>query len=133
MEPIAKKWYGELEKGKIMGTKCLDCGAYTFPPLTVCRECSSRNIEWVEMSGNGKVIMFSSSILPGKPFAALAPIPFGLIKLKEGPCFFTKIEGVDCSSPEAIQKENEKLPAPVKSKIVDGIGGKMKIVIFEKV
>lgn len=130
MEPIAKKWYDNLAGGRIMGARCKDCGAYTFPPITVCRECRSRNLEWMEISGKGEVIMFSSTILPAKPFAEFAPIPYGIVKLEEGPCFFTKIEGVDCKTAEAIQKENEKLPAPVKAEIVDVKG--TNIVVFRK-
>jgi hypothetical protein len=130
MEPIAKKWYDELAKGRIMAAKCNDCKAYTFPPITVCRECRSRNITWVEISGEGTAVMFSSTILPAKKFADLAPIPYGIVELKEGPCFFTKIEGVNCSNPEVIQKENEKLPAPVKA-IVRNVKG-MNVVVFAK-
>ncbi|MDD4999165.1 MAG: zinc ribbon domain-containing protein [Candidatus Paceibacterota bacterium] len=130
MEPIAKKWYDHLAEGKIMATKCKDCGAYTFPPLTVCRECRSRNLEWVEISGEAQLIMFSSTILPAKKFASLAPISYGLVKLKEGPCFFTKIEGVKCSNAEEIRKENESLPAPVRAEIKNVLG--MNIVVFRK-
>lgn len=131
MEPIAKKWYDNLAQGKITGAKCKDCGKITFPPLTVCHECRSRNLESIEMSGRGTVIMFSSTILPAKQFADLAPIPYGMVQLEEGPCFFTKVEGVDCSSNDAVQKENEKLPAPAKAKIVKVKG--TDIVIFEKI
>lgn len=130
METIAKNWYEKLAQNEIMGTKCEDCGSYTFPPLTVCRECRSRNIKWVKMSGRGELVMFSATILPAKKFADLAPIAYGLVKLEEGPCFFTKIEGVDCSSPEAIQRENEKLPAKVTAKVEQVAG--MPIVIFKK-
>jgi len=130
MEPIAKKWYDQLAQGVITAIKCKDCGAYTFPPLTVCRECSSRNVEGVKISGKGKLIMFSSSILPAKKFAHLAPIAYGLVKLEEGPCFFTKIEGVKCSTPEEIRKENELLPAEVEAKVQEAEG--VNIVVFVK-
>ncbi|HOK34945.1 MAG TPA: zinc ribbon domain-containing protein [Candidatus Paceibacterota bacterium] len=130
MEPIAKKWYDNLGQGKIMGTKCLDCGAFTFPPLTVCRKCNSRNIQWQEISGKGTLIMYSSTILPAKKFTKYAPIPYGIVKLEEGPCFFTKIEGADVSSTEAIIKGNEQLPVEVKAEIqkVEGVN----IVAFRK-
>jgi uncharacterized OB-fold protein len=130
MEPIVKKWYDGLAKGKITGAKCADCGEVTFPPMTVCRECRSRHLQTIEMSGKGTAVMFSSTILPAKPFADMAPIPYGIVKTEEGPCLFTKIEGVDCSSPEAIRRENEKLPAPAEAKIVNAKG--INIVIFKK-
>lgn len=131
MEPIAKKWYDNLAQGKILMAKCLDCGAITFPPLTVCRKCSSRNIEFKEISGKGKVLMYSSTILPAKQFTKYAPIPYGIVQLEEGPCFFTKIEGVDVSSSEAIQRGNEALPLEVRAKIEEVEG--VKIVVFEKI
>ncbi len=131
MEPIAKKWYDNLAQGKIMIAKCLDCGAFTFPPLTVCRKCNSRNIQWQEISGKGKAIMYSSSILPAKQFTKYAPIPYGIVQLEEGPCFLTKIEGVDVSSPEAIRKGNENMPIEVRAKIEEVEG--VKIVVFEKI
>lgn len=130
MELIAKNWYDNLAQGKIMGARCLDCGAFTFPPLSVCRQCNSRNIEWQEISGNGQVIMFSSSILPAKKFTKYAPIPYGIVKLEEGPCFFTKVEGFDCSTVESIARENEKLPQKVKAEVqkIEGVN----IVVFRK-
>ncbi len=130
MEPIAKKWYDYLAEGQIMGLRCKDCGAYTFPPLAVCRECSSRNVEWVQMSGEGQLIMFSRTILPAKKFADLDPVCYGMVKLKEGPCFFTKIEGLEVQTDEDIKRENEKLPVPVTAEIQHVKD--MDIVVFRK-
>ena len=74
--------------------------------------------------------MYSSTILPAKKFTKYAPIPYGIVKLEEGPCFFTKIEGADVSSTEAIIKGNEQLPVEVKAEIqkVEGVN----IVAFRK-
>jgi len=130
MEPIVKKWYDGLENEKIMGAKCSDCNNVTFPPMTVCRECRSRRLNPIEMSGKGTIVMFSATILPAKPFADMAPIPYGIVKTEEGPCLFTKISGVDCSSPEAIRRENELLPAPGEATIEKVKG--VNIVTFKK-
>ena len=130
METIAKKWYDNLAKGKIMGIKCKDCGAYTFPPLTVCRECRSRNLKEVEISREGELVMYSSTMLPAAKFADLGKKAYGLIKLKEGPVFFTQVEGVKYNTPDEIRKGNEVLPVKVKAKIKKVAG--MNIVVFEK-
>ena len=131
MKPIAKKWYEDLAGGKITGAKCEDCGKVTFPPITVCRECRSRNLRTIEMSGKGTIVMYSATILPAKPFADMAPIPYGIVKTEEGPCLFTKINGVDCSNAEAIHKENDLLPAPGLAEIENVKG--VNIVTFRKV
>ena len=48
-----------LEKGKVMGTKCKDCGALYFPPRSDCSACLDNNMEWFEVSGTGKLLSFS--------------------------------------------------------------------------
>jgi len=132
MEPIVKKWYDYLEEGKIMGMKCNDCGQINFPPISVCRKCRSRNLEWTEISGEGMLLMYTTSgYWPGEKFAPYAPFAYGQILLKEGTIFATKIDGVPISSPEEIEKGNSELPAPVKAKIIDGPNGR-KLVVFEK-
>ena len=48
-----------LEKGKVMGTQCKDCGALYFPPRSDCSKCLDSNMEWFEVSGTGKLLSFS--------------------------------------------------------------------------
>jgi len=48
-----------LEKERVMGTKCKGCGLTFFPPRADCYKCLSSNMEWFEVSGNGKLLSFS--------------------------------------------------------------------------
>ena len=48
-----------LEEGKVMGTKCKDCGALYFPPRSDCSKCLDSNVEWFEVSGTGKLLSYS--------------------------------------------------------------------------
>jgi len=48
-----------LEEGKIMGTRCNDCGLVFFPPRADCYKCLSSNVEWFEVSGEGKLEAYS--------------------------------------------------------------------------
>ncbi len=126
---IAKKFYDNLAKGKIVGIKCNKCKKYTFPPMLLCRECSSNDVTLVGMSGRGKVYFYSNTMLPAKKFAKEPASAYGLVKLEEGPVFFTKINNADISSPQAIEKGNNKLPLDVKAKIKKIAG--MNIVTFD--
>jgi len=58
-----------LEKGKVMYTRCKDCGLVFFPPRADCYQCLTSNMEWAEVSGNGKLISYSK--------LEYAPIGFG--------------------------------------------------------
>ncbi len=48
-----------LEQGKVMGTKCKNCGKKFFPPRADCCECLSSDMEWFEVDGKGKLVTFS--------------------------------------------------------------------------
>ena len=48
-----------LEQNKVMGTKCKGCGLTFFPPRADCYRCLSGNMEWFEITGNGKLLSFS--------------------------------------------------------------------------
>jgi uncharacterized OB-fold protein len=48
-----------LEQGKVMGTRCKDCGAIFFPPRSDCSKCLQTNMEWFEVAGVGKLASFS--------------------------------------------------------------------------
>ncbi len=131
VETIAKMFYGGLAKGKILGAKCGKCGKWTFPPVSACRECGCRKVNMKQISGDGKVYFYSTSLLPPKKFAQYSPYAYGVVELKEGPAFFTMIEGLDASTPEKIAKGNEKLPLKVKAKVAKKAG--MDVVVFKVV
>ena len=58
-----------LEQGKLMGTRCKGCGILFFPPRADCYKCLSSDMEWVEVSGTGKLATYSK--------LEYAPIGFG--------------------------------------------------------
>jgi uncharacterized OB-fold protein len=48
-----------LEKGKVMGTRCQNCGMVFFPPRADCYNCLASSVEWFEVSGKGKLVAYS--------------------------------------------------------------------------
>ncbi|RLC25449.1 MAG: DNA-binding protein [Deltaproteobacteria bacterium] len=58
-----------LEKGQVMGTRCKDCGRIFFPPRADCCDCLTSNMDWVEVTGPGKLVSFSK--------LEYAPVGFG--------------------------------------------------------
>jgi hypothetical protein len=48
-----------LEQGKIMGTRCTQCGATFFPPRADCYVCLSSDMDWFEVSGKGKLVSYT--------------------------------------------------------------------------
>jgi uncharacterized OB-fold protein len=79
----ADKYADALRKGKFLGLKCKQCGAYTVPPQKVCSLCNSENTEVVELSRKGEVKSFTVIYTAAEGFTA--PYIVGLIELAEGP------------------------------------------------
>jgi len=71
-----------LEKGKVMGTRCQDCGEVFFPPRADCYKCLSSNIEWFEASGKGKLVSYSK--LQYAPVGFEGDLPYCIALLDYG-------------------------------------------------
>ncbi len=67
-----------LDQGKLAGTKCKGCGTYYFPPRSDCSNCFSNDMEWTEVTGQGKLISFSKLIYAPTGFEADLPYTIAL-------------------------------------------------------
>ncbi len=82
-----------LREDKLLGLKCQQCGAYTVPPKIVCNECTSGDVDIVELSGRGTIRTFTVIRVPAAGFEA--PSIVGEAELEEGPWLMGKIIGID--------------------------------------
>jgi uncharacterized protein len=73
---------GHLEQGKVMGTKCKKCGLRFFPPRADCFQCLSSEMEWIEVSGTGKLLTFSK--LEYAPVGFEGDLPYCIAVLDYG-------------------------------------------------
>ena len=97
-----------LHEEKLVGSRCKKCGTLFAPPRSICINCYSTEMEWVEMKGKGKLAAFTC-ISVGPPFMIEEgydrnhPYCSGLVRLDEGVKIDARIEGVDISKPETIK------------------------------
>lgn len=113
MQPIIKNWYDYLAEGKIMGLKCSDCGHIQFPPVPVCNECSSFEMEWVEMSGEGEIYSLTFSPMGVYPYNEDECLT-GWGQLKEGMPFNSIITNPPEGGADELREMLRKGPVPVK-------------------
>ena len=71
-----------LEGGKVMGTRCKDCGLVFFPPRADCYKCLASNVEWFEVSGSGKLVTYSK--LEFAPVGFQDDVPYCIALLDYG-------------------------------------------------
>lgn len=48
-----------LEEGRVMATRCKGCGRIYFPPRVECADCFSCDVEWFDLSDQGKLLTYS--------------------------------------------------------------------------
>ena len=58
-EAKAEDFVTYLEQGKVMSTRCRQCGGKRFPPRMDCPKCLSSDVEWFEIEGNGRLATYT--------------------------------------------------------------------------
>ncbi|MGD2037240.1 MAG: Zn-ribbon domain-containing OB-fold protein [Desulfobacterales bacterium] len=107
-----------LGEEKLMGSRCKKCDARYVPPRAICVGCYSSDMEWVEMTGKGRLAAFTC-ITVAPPFMIAQgynrknPYISGVVELEEGGRVDARIEGVDAGKPEDI-----KVGMPLKVKYI---------------
>jgi uncharacterized protein len=88
--PVAEGVFTVSDDGPhLLGSKCLDCGTYAFPPQTGCQRCSGLNTERSELANRGTLWTFTIQGFPPKspPFigdadpATFKPFGVGYVEL----------------------------------------------------
>ncbi len=49
------EFFDGAKNGKLRLQRCTACNTWGYPPLTICGECGSQEIEWADASGTGIV------------------------------------------------------------------------------
>jgi uncharacterized OB-fold protein len=101
-------FYQFLGEKKLMGSRCGSCGVLHVPPRAICPACFGEKMSWVEMSGEGKLVAFTTvHIAPTAMIEAGYgrdnPYCTGIVELAEGPAISAQILGVDPAMPEEIE------------------------------
>jgi uncharacterized OB-fold protein len=73
-----------LKDGKLMGTKCKNCGTTSFPPRADCPKCMSGEFEWNESSGKGSLHTYTIIHAAPTGFEDMAPYKLGVLDLEDG-------------------------------------------------
>lgn len=116
-------WKGAAE-GKLLIQKCRGCGKLQFFPRVVCVDCFSRELDWVQAKGDGKVHSFSWVRVPRNPaFKEEVPICYANVVLDEGVIMESRIVG------SGVQ--NVKLGDRVKVTFQQTADPEVKLPVFE--
>lgn len=127
---FVKRWYQELDNGRVCGLRCKKCGNFIFPAYYVCEECGAHDedLEWAEISGKAVCYDVIKNLSVGVPLkGANAKVNIyenslpGSIRLAEGLERNYRIYGINEYNKEEIFK---LLPVEVEPIIIEHEGYK---------
>lgn len=118
---FGKPFWDGAANGKLMLQYCPKAGKYQFYPRPVSVYTGSRELEWREASGRGRVYSYSLSYKAPAPFKDVQPYVVATIELEEGVRILSNI--VNCD-PKAI-----RVDMPVR--LVWAKAGEVNYPVFE--
>ncbi len=96
-----------LNEKKLMAARCTHCGRLYLPPRALCPACPTSPMEWVELSGKGKLAAYTSvyvgpSFMNNQGFGRDNPYLTGIVELEEGVKISARILGFDAKAPQQV-------------------------------
>jgi uncharacterized OB-fold protein len=101
-------FYVGLTQHKLMASRSLSTGQLFLPPRPLDPKDMSTEMEWVELSGKGKLLTFTviyvgTSAMIAAGYDRKNPYCVGIVQTDEGPAISAQIMDLDLSHPELIQ------------------------------
>ena len=80
-----RPFFAAAREGKLVLSRCRQCGERRLPPRPICSSCLGREHEWVESSGRGTVYSYNRMHQLYHPgFAGDVPYVVALVELEDG-------------------------------------------------
>jgi uncharacterized OB-fold protein len=97
-----------LNQGELKASRCVDCQKIYLPVRAICPDCGRSNLEWIELSGKGKLAAYTSiyigpSFMNALGFGRDKPYLTGIVELDEGPKISARLLGLDPENPSEIK------------------------------
>ena len=95
-----ESFYQLIGQGVLMASRCKNCGKLLVPPRPVCPSCYSSQMEWVRLSGRGKIRTYTVIHVAPPEFVDKIPYIVAIVELEEGVKLPGMMTGI---KPEEVQ------------------------------
>jgi len=103
IDGATRTFWAAAAEGRLLGSRCRDCGDLTSHPRGFCPSCWSDDVEDVDLSGRATLHTYSVvRANPMPPFVDLVPYVAAIVELSEGPRLATRLVDVDPDDPDGI-------------------------------
>ena len=84
----------EGTEGVLVGTRCRGCGEHSFGSIVYCRNCTSSDLEPVQLGSQGTLHSYTIVRVPPAGWRGTVPYALGQVELPEGPHVLAQV--IDC-------------------------------------
>ena len=88
-----RPFFEGLKDGKLMATKCKECGRLFFPPQKDCPSCLKSEMDWVELKKEGTLETLTVIFVKPPSFNQYDPYTVAIAKLDDGPRILAWMKG----------------------------------------
>jgi uncharacterized OB-fold protein len=90
-EAKSEEFLNYLNQGKVMTTRCKECGSFYFPPKMDCPKCLSSDVEWFEIKNDGKLLTYTIVHYGPSGFEDEAPYTLAIGEFGDGLRIFGRL------------------------------------------
>jgi uncharacterized OB-fold protein len=91
--PETKPFWDATAEGRLVLPKCRTCQTVIWYPRSICPECHSMDVEWIDATGTGT--LYSYTVVRRGGYAGGSDFVLAYVELDEGPRVMTNIVEVD--------------------------------------
>ncbi len=99
------EWFAAAEQGRFLVQVCSSCGHRQHYPRSICTACGGTSLEFIESSGSGVVISWTTVHRSPDPEQFTPPYTLAVVELAEGVRCLARLEADDprCDAPVTLQ------------------------------
>ena len=79
-----ESFYKFVGEGKLMAAKCNSCGAVILPPRPACTKCLSKDLKWIPVGNECKLLTYTVIHVSPKEFESKVPYALGIVIFNAG-------------------------------------------------
>jgi uncharacterized OB-fold protein len=83
-EVTQRAFFAAAREGRLIGIRCVACGALAVPPKAFCERCGKQSWETVPLAGKGTIESFTVIRVAPRKFVGEVPYAIAAVRLAEG-------------------------------------------------
>jgi uncharacterized protein len=78
IDRVTEPFWQAAAEHRLIVPRCAECKTYRFPPIARCPKCHSEEVDWEEVSGQGKIYTFTV-LYGGVPPSLNDYVPYAVV------------------------------------------------------